>query len=176
MHDNSMKIMKEFVKEYNIQKETVVDVGAYDINGTYKSLFPKAKYIGVDTSLGPNVDIVMDSDKWKQLKDIDLVISGQTLEHVADRVSFMTSIFNVLKLGGLLCVIAPSAGEAHYYPIWTGNVSREQMVKYVSDAGFEVLSCTISDVEPFRDNCCIARKPEVVKSIAKKGTKVDENK
>jgi len=72
MHDNSMKIMKEFVKEYNIQKETVVDVGAYDINGTYKSLFPKAKYIGVDTSLGPNVDIVSAYINYGFLLDIVL--------------------------------------------------------------------------------------------------------
>lgn len=173
MHDNSMKIMKEFVKEYNIQKETVVDVGAYDINGTYKSLFPKAKYIGVDTNIGPNVDIIMDSDEWKKLKDIDLVISGQTLEHVADRVALMNSMFNVLKPGGVICIIAPSAGEAHYYPIFTGNVSKDEMVGLVTGAGFEIISCTISNIPPFLDNCCIARKPEVV---AKKAKVVDEGK
>lgn len=176
MHDNSMKIMEAFVKEYNIQKETVVDVGAYDINGTYKSLFPKAKYIGVDTAPGPNVDIVIGSDEWKDLKDIDYVISGQTLEHVANRPEFMAGIFDILKVGGILCIIAPSAGEAHYYPIFTGNVSETEMRELVTTAGFEVIACTISDVAPFMDNCCIACKLEVIKPIAKKAKVVDESK
>jgi SAM-dependent methyltransferase len=176
MHDNSMKIMEKFVKEYNIKTESVVDVGAYDINGTYRPLFPKAKYIGVDTNTGPNVDVVTGSEEWKKLKNIDYVISGQTLEHVADRSTFMAGIFDILKSGGILCIIAPSAGEAHYYPIFTGNVSESEMVELVTNAGFEVISCTLSDVPPFMDNCCIAKKPEVVKPIAKKGTKIDESK
>lgn len=174
MHENSMKIMAEFVKEYEISKETVVDIGAYDINGTYKNLFPKAKYIGVDTNPGPNVDIIMGSNEWEKLKDVDVVISGQTIEHVADIPEFMAAAFNVLKPGGLLCIIAPSAGEAHYHPIWTGNFSVERMTEAVEGAGFEIISCTLSDVPPFMDNCCVARKPEVV--IAKKGKKVDEDK
>jgi SAM-dependent methyltransferase len=171
MHDNSMKIMAEFAKDYEITKETVVDIGAYDINGTYKSLFPEAKYIGVDTNPGPNVDVIINSPEWDKLKNVDVVISGQTLEHVADIPALMASIFDVLKSGGIACIIAPSAGEAHYYPIWTGNVSKEQMVKYFQDAGFEVISCTISEVGPFLDNCCIGRKPE-----PKKGKKIDEGK
>lgn len=174
MHDNSMKIMAEFVKEYEIEKGTVVDIGSYDINGTYKSLFPKAKYIGVDTAPGPNVDVIINSDEWKKLKDVDVVISGQTLEHVADIPSLMTSIFNVLKPNGIACIIAPSAGEAHYYPIWTGNVSRDQMVKYLQDAGFEIISCTISEVGPFLDNCCVGKKPEVKAKIKRKGEDEDQ--
>ena len=171
MHDNSMKIMEAFAKEYKISKETVVDIGAYDINGTYKPLFPKSKYIGVDTSPGPNVDVIMNSPEWNKLKNIDIVISGQTLEHVADIPSLMASIYAVLKPGGIACIIAPSQGEPHYYPIWTGNVSYDQMIKYFTDAGFEIISCTISDVPPFHDNCCIARKP---KTVAKKAKVVDE--
>jgi SAM-dependent methyltransferase len=163
MHKNSIDIMSEFVKEYKISKETVVDVGSYDINGTYKSLFPDAKYIGADISSGPNVDIIINSEEWNKLKNVDVVISGQTLEHAEDIPSLMLSIFNILKIGGIACIIAPSQGPPHHYPIWVGNVSYEQMIKYVTDAGFEVVSCTISDVEPFFDNCCIIRKPKTKK-------------
>ena len=173
MHDNSMKIMAEFAEEYDV-KGTVVDIGSYDINGTYKSLFPNSKYIGVDTNPGPNVDVIIDSPEWDKLKNVDVVISGQTLEHVADIPKLMTSIFNVLKVGGIACIIAPSAGEAHYYPIWTGNVSKEQMMKHFQDAGFEVISCTISEVGPFLDNCCIGKKPEVKVKAKRKGDDEDQ--
>ncbi len=175
MHDNSMKIMAKFIDEYKVKDSTVVDIGSLDINGSYRGFFT-GKYTGVDITTGPNVDVIMDSDEWDRLNNVDTVISGQTLEHVADIPKLMASIFNVLKPGGLLCLIAPSAGEAHYYPIWTGNLSKEKMTDVVESAGFEVISCTISDVGPFLDNCCIARKPEASKPLTKKGTKIDESK
>lgn len=159
MHDNSMAIMKKFVEEYDVSKTSVVDIGSFDVNGNYRGFF-KGKYTGVDIQPGPNVDVIMDSEEWANMKDVDLVISGQTLEHVADIPKLMASIFNVLKPGGLLCIIAPSQGERHDYPIWVGNFSIERMTEAVEGAGLEVISCTLSDVAPFYDNCCVARKPE----------------
>lgn len=170
MHDNSMKLMDQFIKDHDVEKSSVVDIGSYDINGNYRGLF-KGEYIGVDIIPGPNVDILMDSDEWKQLKDADTVICGQTIEHVADIPKLMASIFNVLKPGGLLCMIAPSQGEGQDYPIWVGNFSVERMTEAVKGVGFEIISCILSDVPPFYDNCCIARKPEV---IAKKAKVADE--
>lgn len=161
MHDNSMTIMKKFVEEYGVSGATVVDIGSYDVNGNYRGLFVGG-YTGVDIQAGPNVDVLMDSSEWKKLKDVDVVISGQTLEHVADIPKLMASIFSVLKPGGLLCMIAPSQGERHDYPIWVGNFSVERMTEAVEGAGFEIISCTLSDVAPFYDNCCVAKKPEVV--------------
>jgi len=173
MHPNSMVIMKEFVEKYKIKSETVVDVGSYDINGTYKSLFPEAKYIGADNTLGPNVDVIMDSPEWDELSDVDYVISGQTLEHVADIPKLMASIFRVLKSGGILCMIVPSEGPRHDYPIWVGNFSKERMTECVESAGFEVIDCIISPVPPFNDNCCVARKPEKVEIKQKTAKRKD---
>ena len=158
MHDNSMNLMREFVEKYGVRKGTVIDVGGLDINGCYRGLFPEAEYIGVDIVEGKNVDMIMDSDEWNKTKDADVVISGQTLEHVADIPKLLCSIFNVLKPGGLLCVIVPSAGPRHDYPIRVGHFSGEQVTELVGDAGFETLECTVSQAEPFRDVRCIARK------------------
>jgi len=160
MHPNSMTIMEEFINNYGVKNATVVDIGSYDVNGRYRELFT-GKYIGVDIIPGPNVDIIMDSEEWNKLKNIDVVISGQTIEHVADIPKLMNSIYQVLKPGGILCIIAPSEGPRHDYPIWVGNFSKERMTEVVEDARFEVISCTISPVLPFNDNCCIAKKPEV---------------
>ena len=161
MHDNSMTIMKKFVEEYDVSESTIVDVGSLDINGCYRGFFT-GKYTGVDIVPGLNVDVLMDSDEWEKIKDADVVISGQTIEHVADIPKFMASIFAVLKPGGFLCMIAPSQGERHDYPIWVGNFSVERMTEAVENVGFEIISCTLSDVPPFYDNCCVARKPEPV--------------
>lgn len=158
MHENSMNLMRDFVEKYDVRKGTIIDIGSLDICGNYRGLFPGAKYIGVDIIPGGNVDVIMESDAWYAIKNADAVISGQTLEHVADIPKLMSSIFDVLKPGGLICIIAPSAGPPHDYPIWVGHFSIEKMSGIVEKAGFEVLECTVSNVEPFRDVRCIARK------------------
>lgn len=156
MHDSSMKRMAEFAREYDQEGKTVIDIGSLDINGTYRDLFSKSTYIGVDIVEGANVDMIMDSEEWDNLKDIDIVISGQTLEHVEDVPKLMKSIFNVLKSDGIICMIAPSAGLPHEQG-WFGNFSEERMTKVVSDAGFHILSCIVNN-HGWYDTCCIATK------------------
>jgi len=163
-----MILMKEFVEKYDVKGGTVVDMGSFNVNGTYRDLFPEGQYIGVDIVEGRNVDIVVGSEEWDELENVDAVVSGQTIEHVADITGFMAGIYRILKPGGLLCIIAPSAGPGHDYPVWVGHFSEERMRDIVTAGGFEILSCTVSDIEPHRDTCCIARKPL---SITKKGKK-----
>ncbi len=157
MHYSSLVKMAEFKVFHEIDGKTVVDIGSRDINGTYKTLFPDAEYIGVDIVPGENVDVIMGSKEWDELEDIDIVISGQTLEHVEDRPKFMADIYDILKPGGLICIIAPSAGPSHEPP-WYGNVSEEDMIDLVSEAGFSIQSCTINPIEPWKDCYCIAIK------------------
>lgn len=161
-----MILMKEFVEKYDVRGVTVVDMGSFNVNGTYRDLFPEGQYIGVDIVEGRNVDIVVGSEEWDELENVDVVISGQTIEHVPDIPGFMAGIYRILKPGGLLCVIAPSAGPGHDYPVWVGHFSEEKMSEVVIAGGFEILSCKTSDIEVWRDTCCIARKPQ---SIIKKG-------
>lgn len=179
MHENSLAIMSNFINGNDLKGATVIDVGSQDVSGfgiTYRGLFPDSKYIGADIVKGRNVDILIDSLEWNELKDVDAVISGQTLEHVSDVPKLMDSIFKILKPGGLICIIAPSAGPPHYYPEWFTNFSTETMERIVGDAGFEIISCTISDVEPHKDCCCIAKKPGARTSTrTRKATYPDEN-
>lgn len=163
MHDTSMKRMTEFAKEYDQKGKIVIDIGSLDINGNYRQLFPKSTYIGVDIVAGANVDVIMDSQEWDDLKDIDMVISGQTLEHVEDISKLMKSIFDVLKPDGIICMIAPSVGPPHDYPSWFGNFSKDRMTKVVSVAGFKILSCTTNNIG-WHDTCCVA-----IKTKEKKG-------
>ena len=171
MHQNAMVLMEQFVAQNKISG-TVVDMGSYDVNGNYRHLFEGASYIGVDIGAGPNVDMIVGSEEWEKLANVDFVISGQTIEHVADIPAFMSGIYRILKPGGVLCIIAPSEGPPHHYPIWAGNFPEERMRQVVREGGFEILSCTISDAPPFNDCCCIAKKPE--SKTGKKGEKDED--
>ena len=161
MDSESMLLMHGVVEKYDLKDKTVVDVGSYDVNGTYRALFT-GKYIGVDIIPGPNVDILMGSEEWEKIENVDAVISVQTIEHVANIPGFMTEIWRALKSGGILCIIAPSEGPAHDYPIWVGNFPEERMREVVTAGRFEILSCAVSDVLPWKLVTCVAKKSEVI--------------
>ncbi len=65
----------------------VLDVGSYDVNGTYRPLVESLhyRYTGLDLTPGPNVDIVAGDPDHYPIPDAsyDVVISGSTMEHVA---------------------------------------------------------------------------------------------
>jgi SAM-dependent methyltransferase len=161
----SFALMGKYVGKYKLREEkTVVDVGSYDDNGTYRPLFAAPaymgdrRYIGADIREGPNVDLIVGSPEWNALKDVDAVISGSTFEHVEDEATLLGQIHDVLKPGGLFCLQAPSAGPAHDFPAWYRNYSVESMTKIVRDAGFDVLSCEIAPDDEFCFCTCVARK------------------
>jgi SAM-dependent methyltransferase len=93
-----------------------------DVNGSYRELFdrPPWTYRGVDMAPGNNVDIVLQNIwHWKEVPSdsVDVLISGQAFEHIAFFWITMLEIARVLKPGGLCCIIAPSSGPQHRYPV-----------------------------------------------------------
>ncbi len=128
MHRSSYLRMEYLVHYYDsmiITSETkvnVLDIGSYDVNGSYRSIFDSDvyHYSGLDMSEGPNVDIVpKDVYHWNEIKDqtFDLVISGQALEHIEYPWLTMKEVARVLKPSGICIIIVPSSTEEHRYPI-----------------------------------------------------------
>lgn len=126
MHKSSILRMKWFVDQYASKlprKEVrVLDVGSYDVNGSYKHLFADAKYLytGMDIAAGPNVDIVQTNPyDWSAIptESFDVVISGQAFEHIEFFWITMSEMTRVLKKDGLICVIAPNGFKEHRYPV-----------------------------------------------------------
>jgi SAM-dependent methyltransferase len=127
MHIGSYVKMEDFVNrflksKYENQEIDIIDIGSQDVNGTYKPLFdqPKWHYTGCDMVKGKNVDLVLsDSYHWKNVKSnsFDVVISGQTFEHIEYFWVTMLEITRILKPGGMCCLIAPSNGVEHKYPV-----------------------------------------------------------
>jgi SAM-dependent methyltransferase len=100
----------------------ILDVGSQDVNGSYRPIFsePLWSYTGLDMTAGPNVDIVLRTPYvWNEVagESADVVISGQAFEHIQYFWITMLEIARVLRPGGLCCILAPSSGPEHRYPL-----------------------------------------------------------
>lgn len=126
MHQSSLEKMWYFRKKYLSDKEQeqlqVLDLGSMDVNGSYRECFDNASwtYLGMDQSPGKNVDIVLSNPyAWREIKSaaIDVLVSGQAFEHIDFFWITALEIARVLKPGGWCCIIAPSSGAEHKYPV-----------------------------------------------------------
>lgn len=121
MHFSSLENMGRCIDWYlKPDAKTVVDLGAMDVNGSYRSLLPAhVRYTGVDLEAGPGVDVVL-SDVYKlpfEDASTDVVLSGQMLEHCGQFWRVFEEVQRILRPGGIACMIAPSAGPVHRYPV-----------------------------------------------------------
>jgi SAM-dependent methyltransferase len=90
----------------------VLDIGALDVNGSARGLFPNAtEYIGVDLEDGPGVNIITDAHDLLFLPgQFDLILCLEMLEH--DSAPWLTAaqIAAVGKPGALVLVSARGNG------------------------------------------------------------------
>lgn len=113
-----MKLMKYFKISYltDMKGCSVIDIGAKQVSfdqPTYREIFePDYNYTGMDIVSGENVDIV----GYEGItKTYDVLISGQTMEHIKRPwtwVMFLTRYFK-----RYICVIAPNDfAKEHRHP------------------------------------------------------------
>lgn len=146
MHKSSLMRMEWFIKNYiGSNKEfKVLDVGSYNVNGTYRDLFKnyKAIYHGLDLEKGPNVDIVVRNPyKWSEIEteSYDVVISGQAFEHIEFFWLTMVEIARVMKKNALLCIIVPNGQRQHRYPVDCYRFFTDGMVALARYVNLKVL-------------------------------------
>ena len=151
--------------------ERVLDVGSYDENGTYRHLFataacqpgyPILSYTGADIRKGPNVDLVM-GEYSIPVQDgaSDVIISGNTLEHVKLFWVWTRELTRVLAPGGLLILGVPSLGcGGHRYPVDCWRLMPDGMRVLFEDwLGLDVLEIRKEGFDIFG----VARKREARK-------------
>lgn len=150
MHETSYAKMAAFVRDYLDASSDaplrILDLGARRVgkNDSYRALFdaPQWTYVGVDIEAGDNVDLVLAGcESWPEIPDAscDVVISGQMLEHSENPWVFIREARRALKPGGLACVIAPSAGKEHRYPVDCWRFYRDSMHALAKEGGLNVV-------------------------------------
>jgi SAM-dependent methyltransferase len=131
----------------------IIDIGSFDVCGTYKPLFLKEnwKYVGVDMSAGPNVDMVVDGGyEWSGINDnsYDIVISGQALEHMEYPWLAAKAMYRVCKVGGICAVIAPCVWGYHPAPKDCFRFYPDGMRSlFIGTAGFTELECSMEGTD-----------------------------
>ncbi|MBA4389330.1 MAG: hypothetical protein C0399_00105 [Syntrophus sp. (in: bacteria)] len=178
MHQSSYNIMSQFrnlvTKHFQGNKVRILDVGSHGVNGTYKEIFTDDKlysYTGLDLQPGPNVDYVPSGPYcWPELQDesFDVIISGQAFEHIEYPWLIIEEINRVLKKNGLICIVAPSRGPEHKYPVDCWRYYPDGFRALAKWVHLEVLEAKTSwgksgfsdGSDQWGDTFCILYKPE----------------
>lgn len=171
MHKNSHDKMEWFKNTYlsTNEKLDILDVGSLDGKGNYNysDIFNEQNwtYTGLDFQGGNNVDIIVtDIYNWFEVDDnsYDVIISGQIFEHLEFFWLTMSQIERVLRPGGYVCIIVPSAGPKHGGDMPNCYRFHEDgliaMAKYVD---LEILHTSVDNREeakPWHDACLVAHK------------------
>ena len=158
MHNSSMELMRQFRTKYlleDLSGISILDVGSYDVNGTYKDLFIGASYVGLDIADGPNVDITCSKHDVYPLDNnsFDVVISGQALEHMTHPWKAVMEMSRILKSQGLICLIAPWKWPIHPYPMDCFRILPDGMKSLMQDNDIEVLDYGVNDNNEHGDHC-----------------------
>ena len=157
MHPDSLYLMTQFRNKHidRIRGCMVLDVGSQDINGSYRQMFQEVdcQYIGTDIVPANNVDVVSPLESLKFAdKSFDVVVCGQTLEHAARPWILAREMGRVLKVGGLVCWIAPWRFQVHkdeHCPVDRWRILDDGMRILMEEAGLIVLECQMFQDDTF---------------------------
>ncbi len=180
MHKSSRDKMLAFRETYLESRKdeqlSILDLGSYDVNGSYREYFEvySWRYRGIDMVVGENVDIVLqDPYNWREISSgsADVLISGQAFEHIEFFWLTMLEIARVLKPAGLCCLIAPSGGPEHRYPVDCWRFYPDGFAALARFASLEVLEVHSQNgttgyadgSDMWQDTVLVCRKPALPK-------------
>ncbi|HEX7823062.1 MAG TPA: class I SAM-dependent methyltransferase [Sphingobium sp.] len=128
MHASSLENMQKCYDRYIVGSKLeeqaqvqILDVGGADVNGSYRQIFahPRFAYTAADIESAPGVHLIFEDPYRIPLDDrsVDIVLSGQMLEHCEFFWLTFAEMVRVLRPGGFILLIAPSSGPEHRYPV-----------------------------------------------------------
>lgn len=153
MHAEALRAMTDLLKRYDgPQPASVLDVGSYDVNGTYRPLVQSLgwHYTGLDVSDGPNVDLVSPHPYRFPLADdtFDIVMTGSTMEHVQAIWLWVPELVRVLRPGGMLAIVTHWQFPEHRYPVDCWRIMPDGM-RYLFDQSLWLWDYGIAIVSPY---------------------------
>ncbi len=128
MHASSIENMERcygrYVPKMALESQRgirVLDIGGSDINGSYRSIFcdENITYLTADIDEDSGVDVVLEDPYQFPLDDgsVDIVLSGQMLEHCEFFWESFKEMVRVINDDGFIFLVAPSAGPIHRFPV-----------------------------------------------------------
>jgi len=156
MHSNAYEFVAAVVERYQ-PSAPVYEIGARNLNGTIRALFPSEGYLGVDIREGVDVDLVADAATYSPPDLKATVVCCEVLEHTPDAEAIVTRAARALVVGGLLILTCAGHGRLPHSAIDAGlvlhpgefykNLSLEELTNWASDAGVEPLASPSPVVE-----------------------------
>lgn len=170
MHPSAMESMAKMLERVKQPSLKVLDVGSYNVNGTYRTLIETYgwQYLGIDIMPGSNVDRVVKPYNFDfPDNSFDIIISGSTMEHVEKPWLWIPELARVLRPGGLLAILTHWQFPLHRHPVDT--------FRYLPD-GMKVLFDETKSLEDYdiqivndTDIAASAYKKYVTKNIGSLG-------
>ena len=169
---NVERFRDQYLHQHRGQPLTILDLGSTEMGASYRRIFevPGWNYIGADLAAGPNVSLVLrEPYRWREVASgsVDVLVSGQVLEHVEFFWLTMLEISRVLKPGGMACLVVPSAGPEHRYPVDCWRFYQDGMRALARFARLDVLEAHTRWEETgdpgsdlWHDSVLVARKPQ----------------
>jgi SAM-dependent methyltransferase len=121
MHNSALRIGGKFFANYFTQgKKEILEIGAYDVNGTLRLKQPiGSNWTGVDIENGPGVDLVVKPAEKLPFDDnsFDLVVATSVFEHDPAFWKTLREMARVVREDGVLFISAPSNGMVHRFPL-----------------------------------------------------------
>jgi SAM-dependent methyltransferase len=118
---NANKFLIKYVPDFKIKNLKILEVGSKNLNGTLRSVLNNAKcsYVGIDTSGGKDVDIVLlDPYKYPAVDNsFDIVWSSSCFEHNEMFWLSFNEMVRVCKSGGYIYICAPFKEGVHLEPV-----------------------------------------------------------
>lgn len=172
MHPSSGAIVSAFADVYLQQNARVLEVGSWAPPAQKKvrdSFVEVNEYVGLDIVEGPGVDILASNPYlWHELFEyqFDAIVSAQVFEH---NPFFWLTLLNmslVLKPGGVMLIVAPSAGKVHRFPLDCWRFYPDASVAMAAYTRCDILdsdvleeSFPISGAQIWKDWFCVLQKP-----------------
>jgi len=165
MHPQAMQWVKDATADHTY--DTVVELGARDVNGSVRSLFPNSEYSGVDTGEGPGVTVVCDAADYLPDEPVDCVVSTEMLEHTPRAEEIIHQTYRMLKPGGAFIMTAAGPGRPQHSAIdgmqlrpqeHYANIHPDDLTRWLSDAGF--VRYRVDVQRRPADIRCVAYRPE----------------
>lgn len=178
MHVSSFDNMRRCVKKHvhadpvlaSRERLSVIDIGGADVNGSYRSLFgfTECDYTGIDIAAGPGTDVVLGPDGVLPYADrsVDVVVSGQTFEHIGTFWKVFAEMERVLADDGVLVLIAPSAGVVHRFPVDCYRFLPDSYHELATEYGLVLVDTWIDPKGPFHDLVGVFRRTPSPAAVA----------